>query len=40
MEPELNTGEDKKYKVKRISNSKVYTKEAIKQLLGLYYLVF
>lgn len=31
---------NKKYKIKAIRNSKVYAKEAVGQLLSIYYLVF
>ena len=38
-EPEFDTGNNKEYKVEAIINSAIYTKEAEKHLLGLYYLV-
>lgn len=42
LEPELklNTRDDKEYKIKAICNNKIYTKEATRKLLELYYLVF
>ena len=39
LEQELDVRDDKKYEVKEIYNSEVYAKEAIDQLLRLYYLV-
>ena len=34
--PELNAGDDKKYKLKTICNKKVYVKETVDQLSRLY----
>lgn len=39
IEPELNNGDKKKYKVKAIYDSELYAKQATSQLLGLYYFV-
>lgn len=36
----LNARNNKKYKIEVICDSKIYTKDAIGQLPGLYYLVF
>ena len=38
-EPKFDAGNNKKYKVKAIKDSAVYTKEKEGHLLGLYYLV-
>ena len=38
--PKFDTGNNKKYKIKTIRDNIIYTKEAKKYLLGLYYLVF
>ena len=38
-EPEFDASNNKEYKVEAIIDSAVYTKEAERNLLGLYYLV-
>ena len=40
LEQKLDARDDKRYELKIIYDNIVYTKEAIGQLLGLYYLVF
>ena len=40
LELEFDASDNKKYEVKAIKDSIVYTKEAKRYLLSLYYLVF
>ena len=39
LEPEFDTGNNKKHKVETIKNNAIYAKETKRYLQGLYYLV-
>ena len=40
LEQEPNVEDDKKYEIKKIYNNKIYVKEVVSKLLGIYYYVF